>query len=159
MKRKNSYREDEKMMKEADLLALKNFIATKKPHVVVVTGESREAMMIAADIEECLTRLTEEEQIPNIQVEICDNELAKIYSNNNKGNSEFRDYPELLRQVISLARRMQDPLVEFSQLYTADENIFCLKYHNLQDQLPKEELLENLYLEFVNRVNEVGVCE
>ncbi|XP_018043694.1 PREDICTED: transcription elongation factor SPT6 isoform X1 [Atta colombica] len=157
MKRKNSYREGEKTLKEADLLALKNFIATKKPHVIVVAGESREAMMIAADIKECITHLSEEEQFPNIQVEICDNELAKIYANSNKGNSEFRDYPELLRQAISLARRMQDPLVEFSQLCTADEEILCLKYHNLQDQLPKEELLENLYLEFVNRVNEVGV--
>ncbi|XP_077258460.1 transcription elongation factor SPT6 isoform X1 [Temnothorax americanus] len=157
MKRKNSYREDEKMMKEADLLALRNFIATKKPHVIVVAGESREAMMIAADLKECITHLTEEEQFPSIQVEICDNELAKIYSNSNKGTSEFRDYPELLRQAISLARRMQDPLVEFSQLCTADEEILCLKYHSLQDQLPKEELLENLYLEFVNRVNEVGV--
>ncbi|XP_012233466.2 transcription elongation factor SPT6 isoform X2 [Linepithema humile] len=157
MKRKNSYREDEKLMKEADLLALRNFIATKKPHVVVVAGESREAMMIAADIKECVDHLTKEEQFPAIQVEICDNELAKIYSNSNKGVSEFRDYPELLRQAISLARRMQDPLVEFSQLCTADEEILCLRYHSLQDQLPKEELLENLYLEFVNRVNEVGV--
>ncbi|XP_029678136.1 transcription elongation factor SPT6 isoform X2 [Formica exsecta] len=157
MKRKNSYREDEKVMKEADLLALKNFIATKKPHVIVIAGESREANMIADDIKDCITNLTGEEQFPSIQVEICDNELAKIYSNSNKGISEFRDYPELLRQAISLARRMQDPLVEFSQLCTADEEILCLRYHSLQDQLPKEELLENLYLEFVNRVNEVGV--
>ncbi|KAH0952476.1 hypothetical protein HN011_000116 [Eciton burchellii] len=157
MKRKNSYREDEKAMKESDLLGLKNFIATKKPHVIVVAGESREAMMIAADIKECITQLTEGEQFPNVQVEICDNELAKIYSNSNKGISEFRDYPGLLRQAISLARRMQDPLVEFSQLCTPDEEILCLKYHDLQTQLPKEELLENLYLEFVNRVNEVGV--
>ncbi|KOX79279.1 Transcription elongation factor SPT6 [Melipona quadrifasciata] len=157
MKRKNSYREDEKTMKEADLLAIRNFIATKKPHVVAIGGESREAMMIAADIKECIANLIEEEQYPNIQIEICDNELAKIYSNSNKGVSEFRDYPELLRQAISLGRRMQDPLVEFSQLCTADEEILCLKYHGLQDQLPKDELLDNLYLEFVNRVNEVGV--
>ncbi|XP_012145851.2 transcription elongation factor SPT6 isoform X1 [Megachile rotundata] len=157
MKRKNSYREDEKTMKEADLLAVRNFIATKKPHVIVIGGESREAMMIAADIKECIANLTEEEQFPSIQVEICDNDLAKIYSNSNKGVSEFRDYPELLRQAISLARRLQDPLVEFSQLCTADEEVLCLKYHRLQDQLPKEELLDNIYLEFVNRVNEVGV--
>ncbi|KAF7404787.1 hypothetical protein HZH66_003693 [Vespula vulgaris] len=157
LKRKNSFREDEKVMKEADLLALKNFIATKKPHVVVIGGESREALMIASDVKECISNLMEDEQFPGIQVEICENELAKIYSNSNKGISEFRDYPELLRQAISLARRMQDPLVEFSQLCTADEEILCLKYHPLQDQLLKEELLENLYLEFVNRVNEVGV--
>ncbi|XP_034949711.1 transcription elongation factor SPT6 [Chelonus insularis] len=157
LKRKNSFREDEKVMKEADLLAIRNFIATKKPHVIVVGGESREALMIVADIKECLTTLADEEQFPSIQVEIVDNDLAKIYANSNKGVSEFRDYPELLRQAISLARRLQDPLVEFSQLCTPDDEILCLKYHPLQDQLPKDELLENLYLEFVNRVNEVGV--
>ncbi|KOC62723.1 Transcription elongation factor SPT6 [Habropoda laboriosa] len=157
LKRKNSFRENEKMMKEADLLALKNFIATKKPHIIVVSGESREALMIVSDLKECISNLTEDEQFPTVQVEICDNELAKVYSNSNKGIAEFRDYPDLLRQAISLARRLQDPLLEFSQLCTIDEEIMCLKYHPLQDQLPKEDLIENLYLEFINRINEVGV--
>ncbi|KAK0178826.1 hypothetical protein PV327_007674 [Microctonus hyperodae] len=157
LKKKNGFREDEKTLKEADLLAIKNFISTKKPHVIVIGGESREALMISSDIKECLVALAEDEQFPMLQVEILDNDLAKIYANSNKGISEFRDYPELLREAISLARRLQDPLVEFSQLCTPDDEILCLKYHAQQDQLPKEELLENLYLEFVNRVNEVGV--
>nr|XP_033334830.1 transcription elongation factor SPT6-like [Megalopta genalis] len=157
LKRKNSFREHEKMMKEADLLAIKNFIATKKPHVVVVSGESRDALMIMADIRECISNLMIDEQFPPIQVEICDSELSTVYSNSNRGVAEFRDYPDLLRQAISLARRLQDPLLEFSQLCTIDEEILCLKYHPLQDQLPKEDLIENLYLEFINCVNEVGV--
>nr|XP_031850226.1 transcription elongation factor SPT6-like [Nomia melanderi] len=157
LKRKNGFRENEKMMKEADLLAIKNFIATKKPHVVVVSGESREALMIVSDIKECITNLVEEEQFPTIQVEICDNELSKVYSNSNRGISDFRDYPDLLRQAISLARRLQDPLLEFSQLCTIDEEFLCLRYHPLQDQLSKDELVENLHIEFINRVNEVGV--
>lgn len=52
---------------------------------------------------------------------------------------------------------MQDPLIEFSQLCTADDEILSLRYHPLQEQLNKDELLENIYLEFVNRTNEVGV--
>ena len=52
---------------------------------------------------------------------------------------------------------IQDPLIEFSQLCNNDEEIGCLKYHSLQDQLSREELLEGLNLEFVNRTNEVGV--
>ena len=83
--------------------------------------------------------------------------FLKFNANSNRGVSEFRDYPDLLRQAISLARRMQDPLLEFSQLCTIDEEIMCLKYHPLQDQLPKEDLIENLNLEFINRINEVGV--
>lgn len=157
LKRKNSFMESEKKLKKAQLLGIKNFIATKKPHVVVVSGESREALMIVSDIKECIANLAKEEQFPTIQVEICDNELTKVYANSNRSISEFRDYPELLRQAISLARKIQDPLLEFSQLCTIDEEILCLKYHPLQDQLSKDDLIENLYLEFINRINEVGV--
>ena len=45
---------------------------------------------------------------------------------------EFREYPALLRQAVSLARRLQDPLIEFSQLCNPDEDILALKYHPLQ---------------------------
>lgn len=157
LKRKNSYRDDEKMLKEADLLAIRNFINTKKPHVVCIGGESREALMIAEDVKGVIADLVESEQFPMINVEIIDNELAKVYANSNKGVADFREYPELLRQAVSLARKLQDPLIEYSQLCTADEEILSLRYHPLQEQLSKEELLENLYLEFVNRTNEVGV--
>lgn len=46
--------------------------------------------------------------------------------------SDFREYPELLRQAASLARKIQDPLIEYSQLCTADEEILSLRYHPLQ---------------------------
>lgn len=157
MKRKNTLRQDEKLLKEADLQSISDFIRNKKPHVIVVGGESKEALMVQKDLQECLKTLIEEDQFPEIAVEITDNELAKIYSNSIKGSTDFRDYPPLLRQAISLARRIQDPLVEFSQLCTADEEILCLRYHCLQDYISKEELLENLYLEFINRTNEVGL--
>lgn len=157
LKRKNSYRTDEKVMKEADLLSLKNWIRNKKPHVIVIGGESRDSIMIQQDLKEIVKELMDEEQFPNVAVEIVENELAKIYSNSNRSIADFRDWPQLLRQAASLARKMQDPLVEYSQLCTHDEEILCLRYHPLQDQLPKEYLLENLYLEFINRTNEVGV--
>lgn len=157
LKRKNSYRQDEKSLKESDLTNLMTFMRNKKPHVVVIGGESREAIMIQQDIKDCIQQLKDEDGFPDVAVEIVDNELAKIYSNSNKGVSDFREYPEVLRQAVSIARKLQDPLVEYSQLCTADEEILCLRYHPLQDQLTKEDLLENLYLEFINRTNEVGV--
>jgi len=36
------------------------------------------------------------EQFPELAVEIIHNELAKIYSNSNKGTADFREYPLLL---------------------------------------------------------------
>ncbi|KAF7265216.1 transcription elongation factor Spt6 [Rhynchophorus ferrugineus] len=157
LKRKNSYRQEEKLMKEADLTALRNFIYTKKPHVIAIGGESKEALMIADDIRGIISDLIESEQFPAIKVEIIDNELAKVYASSNKGTADFRDYPELLRQAISISRKMQDPLIEYSQLCNSDEEILSLRFHPLQEQIGKEELLEALCLEFVNRTNEVGV--
>lgn len=119
-------------MKEADLTALRNFIYTKKPHVIVIGGESREALMIADDLRAVVNDLVESEQFPLIKVEIVDNELAKVYANSNKGQADFRDYPELLRQAVSLARKMQDPLIEYSQLCNGDEEILSLRFHPLQ---------------------------
>ena len=33
---------------------------------------------------------------------------------------------------MSIARRIQDPLIEFAQLCNQDEDILCLKYHPMQ---------------------------
>lgn len=157
LKRRNAYRQDVKAMKESELENIKDFIRNKKPHVITIGGECRDAIMVQQDLREVVKELMEEEQFPKIAVEIIDNQLATIYANSKKGESDFREYPTLLRQAVSLARKMQDPLVEYSQLCSVDEEILCLRFHPLQDQLPKEDLLENLYLEFINRTNEVGV--
>lgn len=157
LKRKNSNRSDEKNLKLSDLKNLKEFIQNKKPHIIAIGGESREALMLKIDVQELVKELSEEDQFPMIAVEIVDNELAKIYANSKKGASEFKEYPDLLKQAVSIARKMQDPLVEYSQLCSADEEILCLRYHTLQEQLAKEDMLEHLYIEFINRTNEVGL--
>ncbi|KAL3212419.1 hypothetical protein MRX96_035920 [Rhipicephalus microplus] len=157
LKRKNAWRERERELKELDLKVLRKFIRNKKPHVICVGAQSREALMVVEDIKGVVADLAENEQMPLINVELQDNDLAMVYMNSKKAENDFRDYPLLLRQAISLARRMQDPLVEFSQLCTPDEEIFCLKYHPLQDLVPRDDLTNALNLEFVNRTNEVGV--
>ncbi|UYV64588.1 SUPT6H [Cordylochernes scorpioides] len=157
LKRRSAWRPKDREQKESDLRKLRSFIAVKKPHVIVVGGENRDALMIVDDLKNMVNQLMESDQMPAINVELLDNDLAKIYMNSNKAENDFRDYPSLLRQAVSLARRLQDPLIEFSQLCTADEEILCLKYHPLQDKLSKDDLLDSLYLEFINRTNEVGV--
>ena len=68
--------------------------------------------------------------------------LSKVYANSSYAESDFREYPAVLRQAVSLARRVQDPLVEFAQLCGPDKEILCLRYHPLQDLLNEDELLE-----------------
>lgn len=49
--------------------------------------------------------------------------------------ADFRDYPPLLRQAVSVARKIQDPLMEYAQVCSTDEDILCLKLHPLQVSL------------------------
>ena len=44
----------------------------------------------------------------------------------------FREHPAVLKQAISVGRRLQDPLVEFSQLCNPENDILCLRYHPMQ---------------------------
>lgn len=157
LKRKISNNKDDQALKEADMDTLADFIRNKKPHVIAIGGESREAQMIQADVREVIHQMMDEDKFPEISCEIVDNDFAKIFANSKKGEADFREYPPLLRQAISIARRLRDPLVEFSQLCSADEEILCLRYHTLQDHLAKEDLADAIYTEFINRTNEVGV--
>ncbi|XP_072099804.1 transcription elongation factor SPT6 [Mobula birostris] len=157
LKRRNAWREEERERKAHDIETLKKFLLSKKPHVVAVGGENRDALMVVEDIKRIVNELEQEHQMSPIGVHLVDNELALLYMNSKKSENDFRDYPPLLRQAVSLARRVQDPLVEFAQVCGTDDDIVCLKFHPLQEQVIKEELLNALYCEFINRVNEVGV--
>ncbi|ODN05104.1 Transcription elongation factor SPT6 [Orchesella cincta] len=157
IKNKKSFKESDRQEKLADLLGLTEFIRNKKPHAIVIGGESREALMIQEDVKEIVSELVSEEAFPLITVEVVDNQLAKCYANSLKAGHDFPEYPLLLKEGVSLGRRLLDPLLEFTQLCNTDEEILCMRFHPLQDHVPKEELLEHLYLEFVNRTNEVGV--
>ncbi|MGH0169984.1 UNVERIFIED_CONTAM: hypothetical protein FKN15_058318 [Acipenser sinensis] len=157
LKRRNAWREDEREKKLQDLETLKKFLLSKKPHVVAVAGENRDAHMIMEDIKRTVNELEQEQQIPTIGVELVDSELAVLYMNSKKSENDFRDYPPLLRQAVSIARKIQDPLVEYAQVCSSDDDILCLKLHPLQEHVVKEDLLSALYCEFINRVNEVGV--
>ncbi|XP_077150467.1 transcription elongation factor SPT6 [Ranitomeya variabilis] len=156
-KRKNAWREEERERKTQDMETLKKFLQSKKPHVVAISGENRDAQMMVEDVKRIVHDLEQGQQMSSIGVEMVDNELAVLYMNSKKSENDFRDYPPVLRQAVSIARRIQDPLIEFSQVCSSDEDILCLKLHPLQDHAVKEELLNALYCEFINRVNEVGV--
>ncbi|KAL1454849.1 hypothetical protein WDU94_008981 [Cyamophila willieti] len=53
---------------------------SKKPHVMVASGESREVHMIQKDLEGIFKQLAEDEEFPEIKVEIFDSEFSKIHA-------------------------------------------------------------------------------
>ncbi|XP_038075728.1 transcription elongation factor SPT6-like isoform X2 [Patiria miniata] len=157
LRRTNSYYQRDRELKQADMEALKEFLSSKKPHVVAVASESRVTLGVIKDVQQCVSDLEAEQQIAPISVQLVDSNVAQVYSATNMAESEFRKYPQLLRQAISVARRLQDPMVELARLCNSDEDLMCLKFHPMQDSVSREELQEALHQEFIYRVNEVGV--
>ena len=158
MKNVNSFMPKEREGKQEDMVALRKFIKRKRPHVIAVAAEDMDARSVIRDVEGILDDLKQHEDFPDaLEVVLVDNNLAKVYANTPKAKAEFRDMPDILVQAISVARRLQDPLVEFSQLCGPEKDILCLRFHPMQDLVGEENLLEAINLEFINRVTEVGV--
>jgi transcription elongation factor SPT6 len=157
LKRQEYASEKDRQLREKDRNRFKDFIVNKKPHVIAVGSETLMTRLVIQDVHQIVTELVETEQFPLIPVELVDNEVALVFQESKRAATEFHDFPALLRQAVSLGRRLLDPLIEFSQLCTPDEEVMCLKYHPMQEHLNQEELLNALQLEFVNRVNQVGI--
>lgn len=105
-------------LKENDLSKLKEFIATKKPHVVAVTAESKEALRIVEEVQRLIQELTEEAEMPAINVELVDNEVAMVYENSNKG------------QVSHGVQKLQQRAGKSQGIYNLEMGFFCGN-HNL----------------------------
>ena len=158
MKRDNSWIQKEREGKEEDRHMLMNLIKKRKPHVIAISAVDMNARNLQVDVRNILDGLKEREEFPpDLEVVLVDNNLAKVFANTSRAQQDFREFPQVLRESISIARRLQDPLVEFSQLCGNEKDILCLRFHPMQEVVGEEQLLEAINLEFINRVNEVGV--
>jgi len=159
---RENYSTDNRLKKEKDLQAIKTFIIQRVPDVICIGVESRDALYLQTRLKDMVSQIQhDEEQFQNvpapIEVLLVDTELSKIYAQSRKGESDFREYPVKLRQAVSQARRLQDPLLEFSQLFNYDKEILLIKFHPLQDLIDREQLLSTIEKLFISRTNEVGV--
>ncbi|OWA49907.1 Transcription elongation factor SPT6 [Hypsibius exemplaris] len=142
-----------------DMEKLTDLFRDRKPHAIAIASETRKALDLKDALISALNVLPADEKGSRNSppVEIVDNLLSILYQNSETGRMEFPNHPPVLRQAISVARRLWDPLLSFTQLYNMDEDILNLNFHPLQSQLAKEEFKAALQVEFVRRVNEVGV--
>ncbi|CAH8528420.1 unnamed protein product [Dicrocoelium dendriticum] len=150
--------EDFRNLKEKDMQRLSGFMAKHKPQVVVIGCDCKRALYLQEDIQRLIEELASERRLPRIHVELMETELSIVFSQSIRASADLPvSYSPLLRQAVSLGRRLQDPLAEFAQLVNPEEEILGVRWHPLQDVLPRDKLLQALEIEFINRVNEVGV--
>lgn len=136
----------------------KKFVQRRKPHAIGLNIEDMECTRLKRDLEEAVADLFSQNLIYKpIPVFLMDNEAAKVYMRSNVSLAENPDHPPTLRQALSLARLLLDPIPEYAHLWNIDEDIFCLSLHPLQRDIDQEQLALVLSHELVNKVNEEGV--
>ncbi len=160
--------------KYEDILKLEEFIIRKKPNVIVINSENKDALILVDDMKWILSRLKESEhqeevRLGSLQIELVDNEVAKLFAASKNTELELgTNIPGLIKQGIGLARYVQDPLLCLTQLCNHDRDILGLKLHPMlpaallqtgggRQSDDASQLLRMLEIEFINRVNEVGV--
>ena len=87
----------------------------------------------------------------SIPIVYIDDEVAIRYQHSDRGAQEFPNKPPLIKYCIALARYMQSPLLEYSNLAT--EELTSLSIHPHQSLLPQAMLVKALETAFVDIVN------
>jgi transcription elongation factor SPT6 len=71
----------------------------------------------------------------------------------NRGIHEFnKPEQQLTRYLVSLARKVQDPVTEYASLMNTDDDYKHLILHPLQKLVPEEKLKKSLERSFMNVV-------
>ena len=75
------------------MATLKQFILKKRPQVVVVAAECREALSVVDDMKMCkkFAELEQENQIPTISVEALDGEVARIFTSSPRSEVSYME--------------------------------------------------------------------
>jgi transcription elongation factor SPT6 len=139
--------------------ALRSFFSEQSPDVVVLGADGLQCRSLHTQLTRACDRFHTEGALPKaVEVLLADQRVAYLYANSTRANAEFPRYTPTRLKAVSLARRLQDPLREFSGLCAGvGEEVLSLHLHPLQDTLQKGERLKAMHRAFINVVNEVGV--
>jgi transcription elongation factor SPT6 len=126
------------------------------PHVVVVRCYDFKTKFLLQTVKNFVSYHNERLKNPSDKatVIVTDDKVAMEYTASEIAKKEFPKSSELSRYCTSLARMVQNPLMEHLRL---GDKILAIKFHPLQSFLPEEKFKEALDRAFVNVVNEVGV--
>ncbi|KAI9292878.1 hypothetical protein K502DRAFT_62729 [Neoconidiobolus thromboides FSU 785] len=138
---------------EANKTILASFFESHPADVIVGSGFDLAARSF---MERVRTVFSESRAIYDSPCEIIlhTDEAARIYFLLDKAHEEFPKYHQVALYCISLARHLQDPLIEFAAL---GENISNITFHQYQHLLPKEMLDTAIERAFANVVSTVGI--
>ena len=140
--------------------ALREFLMHHIPDIIIVGGWTPD--LITNKMMEKIRKIADDVSkelnlIKNIPVEIGDDNPAKIYMKSARGKNEYPLYSPLMLYCVSLARTVQDSLMEYAALCNTENEISLLRLDPLQTMVPESLMNQRFERSFINAIAHVGV--
>eukprot|EP01133_Synstelium_polycarpum_P008015 gene8015-9416_t len=129
--------------KDDDITKLQEILEARQPRLILISATEMDSRKLFEEV--------------NIAIHFANPEIGLSLQNSAKYTDEFKEYPSVLRHAIAIGRCALDPLTEYSNLCTDNNEVLYLKLHPLQEMIGKDYLLKLLHRCFINVVNAVGV--
>lgn len=143
--------------KQKDLEKLEEFVRdSREIDVIVVSGWGIPVRLFFEEVKKISEGIVDQSGRAKPVILVKD-DIARIYQNSKRGETEFPEFPSLLKYVISLARFVQEPLFEVAPLFGLKKEIKNLPLHPLQEYVPFERLYKALERVMIEEVNNCGV--
>ncbi|KAI8071784.1 SH2 domain-containing protein [Gongronella butleri] len=139
-----------------ELVKLEQFIHERRPHVVGVAGfnaQVRHVIKYLTGIIQNINHARDSSQHA-IELVVVDDEAARLYKNSKRAHEEFPDSPEVMRYAIALARRLQNPLLEYTGL---GRDLLTIRFQPYQHLVNEDILLAHLERSLISVVNDMGI--
>jgi len=139
---------------------LKEFLMQHVPDIIIVGGWTPD--IITNRMIERISKIAQDVSASlnlnkNIPVEIGDDNPAKIYMKSSRGKKEFPLLPPLMLYCISMARTVQDSLMEYAALCNTENEISLLRLDSLQTMVPETLMNQRFERAFINAISHIGV--
>ncbi|KAI9470095.1 MAG: SH2 domain-containing protein [Benjaminiella poitrasii] len=135
---------------------MSEFIKSKKANVLGIAGYNAETRRVIKHMQTMISEINQyNEQNGNSKMDmvVVDDEAARLYKNSRRAQEEFPDYSETMRYCVSLARRLQSPVWEYTGL---GRDLLAIHHHDLQHLVSEDMLMSYLERALISVVNDLG---
>jgi transcription elongation factor SPT6 len=139
---------------------LKQFLLDHVPDIIIIGGWTPD--VITNKMLEKVRKIAQDASSnlglnKDIPVEIGDDNPAKIYMKSSRAKKEFPLLSPLMLYCISMARTVQDSLMEYASLCNSENEINLLRLDSLQTMVPETLMSQRFERAFINAISHIGV--
>lgn len=157
MRKPRDYDHSQKILYQNAIRELEKFIKKHMPHVIVVAPKNIRSQSLKIELNTIREQIYESSMMEKPFVMWGNLKIAKIFSKSDVSIKTMGEYSELVKETVSMARYLQNPLAETLNLWNDDLDknyLLYLNFQPLQSNLNKKALkdkFETVILEIVNK--------